>query len=408
MTVYINDHPANNDRNYSFKGSISEEVLRNYLSRAVNHFYFETLHADDIAQNKRFVLSTGAKFIGRASTMWVMVGNDEEVITQYSKALKDIHESDPEIIFEACIFETAFTSVEQIAVPAQVFVSFGAEPENRSFKYNAMLFPGGKFVDHWGKGSSVPDMTQPETQMWFYYRSMQYIDAGFECLHMGQVHLIGADDTGYKCWTKVMNMIRDYASANARRNFVLINAHTHGITGEDGLLLFDFHRYPIRGVVPESEINHKPGEEAPQKIILRQGHSDSLFNRSLGGITHNGWSSEMLPYLVELDNYCGHTPDLVDKADAWWWGFDEISWYANQPFWYQRYWLDYAYSWIKAVDDGQGSLEMPGTRTAAIRSGDDLMTIHQRYFYPYDKTYSDKGTNTEEIIRAIWINDNNN
>jgi hypothetical protein len=138
-----------------------------------------------------------------------------------------------------------------------------------------------------------------------------------------------------------------------------------------------------------------------------KGYSDALFGKSLGGKTHNGWSTDMLLYLVELDNYCGYMPDLLDKANASWWGYDEISWFANQPYWYQRYWLDYAYNWVKKVDNGQGCLEMPGSRTSAIRSGDDKMTIKQLYFYPYDRSYSDKGTDVEQIIREVWVKDNN-
>ncbi|MDD4772913.1 MAG: hypothetical protein PHZ09_04835 [Eubacteriales bacterium] len=403
MTSHSSGSSGNN-RNYSFSGSVSEETLRNYLARAVNHFYFETLRPDDIAQNKRFVLSTGAKFIGRASTMWVMNGGDEGAIALYARALTDIHTADPEVIFEACIFETTFTSVEEIAIPAWVFEAFGCEYERRNFSYRAMLFPDGKFVNHWGQGASVPDMTRQETQMWFYYRAVLFIDAGFEALHMGQVYLIGSSDTDYRCWTKVMNMIRAYASAGARRRFVFLNAHTHGITGTDGLLLFDFHRFPLRGVVPETETDHIATDDAPQKIVLRKGHSDSLFGRSLGGRTHSGWICDMLPYLVELDNYCGHYPDKVDKAESDWWGFDEISWFANQPLGYRRRWLDYAYNWVKAIDGGQGALEMPGTRTAAIRSGESG-AIGQRFFYPYDRNFSQKGSDTEQIIREIWIKD---
>ncbi len=407
MTSYTaGSHPANTGRDYGFRDTISEEVLIGYLSRAVNHFYFESLRAEDIAQNKRFVLSTGAKFIGRASTMWVMGENDEAVIKQYAEAISDLHGSDPDVIFEACIFETVFTAVERISIPGWVFEAFGAEPEKRCFRYGAMLFEDGRFTDHWGKGAGVPDMTRTETQMWFYYRAALFIDAGFECLHTGQVHLIGAADTGFRCWTKVMNMIRAYASAHARRRLVLLNAHTHGITGDDGFLLFDFHRFPLRGAVPEEEVSHKPGETDPQRIVLRKGYSDSLFGRSLGGKTRSGLTTGMLPYLVELDNYCGHEPELVDRADAAWWGFDEISWFANQPPSYRQYWLGYAYEWVKNADGGKGSLEMPGTRTAALRSGSDLMTICQGTFYPYDRAYSPKGSDTEQVIRDIWIKDN--
>lgn len=403
---YYADHPVNKGRDYKFNGSITESVLRNYLARAINHFYFENLKEETISQNKRFVLSTGAKFIGRASTMWNMNGRDEETIERYSEAIADIHTADPEIIFEACIFETTFTTIEQIAVPAWVFEAFGMKPEKRSFSYYAMLFPDGKFIDMWGRGGSVPDMTRTETQMWFYYRAVLFINAGFECLHMGQVHLIGADDAGFDCWTKVMNMIRSYAAQHARRRFVLLNAHTHGITGSDGMLLFDFHRFPIRGVTPLTETGHKPAEDNPQRIILKKGYSDSLFGRSKGGTTHSGWTTDMLVYLVELDNYCGHEPEKIDKADAQWWGYDEISWFANQPLWYRRLWLDYAYTWIKEIDAGQGRLEMPGTRTAAIRSGDDLMTIRQLHFYPYDRIHSAKGSDTETIIYEVWVKDN--
>lgn len=406
MNFHYTAHPANKGRDYTFRDSITEPVLRNYLARAMNHFYFENLREETIAQNKRFVLSTGAKFIGRASTMWVMNGSDEETVDRYAEAIADIHALDPEIIFEACVFETTFTLIEQIAVPAWVFEAFGMRPESRRFSYEAMLFSDKKFIDMWGKGGSVPDMIRPETQMWFYYRAALFINAGFECLHMGQVHLIGAEDAGYVCWTKVMNMIRGYAALHARRGFVLLNAHTHGVVGSDGMLLFDFHRFPIRGFTPESETDHKPAEDDPQRIILKKGHLDSLFGRSKGGVTHSGWRTDMLVYLVELDNYCGHEPDKIDRADAWWWGYDEISWFANQPLWYRRWWLDHSYAWIKEIDAGQGRLEMPGTRTAAIRGGGDLMKIRQLYFYPYDRAWSDKGTDTETIIYEVWVKDN--
>ncbi|MHC1694808.1 MAG: hypothetical protein AB9835_05990 [Eubacteriales bacterium] len=400
------EHPANTGLDYSFEGAISQEVLRRYLSRAINHFYFESLDRDVLALNKRFILNTGAKFVGRACTMWSMGGGDEGLIAGYGRALGDIHSADPDIIFEACIFETTFKSITQIPIPAVVFEAFGLKSEARCFDYDAMVFEDGLFLNHWGEEASVPDMTRLETQLWFFYRAMLFIDAGFECLHMGQVHLIGAHDAGFECWTKVMNMIRRYAREKARRRFVLINAHTHGLIGSDGLLLFDFHRFPIRAKAPEDECDHIPSEDNPQRVVLSTGYLDSLFGKSLGGATHSGWTCEMLPYLVELDNYGGYFPEWLDKSDQPWWGFDEISWFANQPLHYQKYWLDYAYKWIKDIDNGQGALEMPGTRTAAIRSGEDLMTIRQLDFYPYDRKFSEKGSDIEQAIRDIWVRDN--
>jgi Outer membrane receptor for ferric coprogen and ferric-rhodotorulic acid len=399
-------HPANTGISYTFDGSMSEEVLDNYLSRAINHFYFESTDPALLEENKRFILNTGAKFIGRASTMWGMYSSDESVIDEYAKAIADVHNSDPDIIFEACIFETTFTSINDIPIPAWVFEAFGQKPETRNFSYDAMLFPEGDYLDMWGEGGSVPDMRQTETQMWFYYRAALFIDAGFESIHMGQVHLIGARDTDFACWTKVCNMIREYASTHARRHFVLLNAHTHGITGTDGLLLFDFHRYPSRCKVPDSQTNHAPSAEDPQKVIFSRGYEDSLYGRSLGGTTHSGWKCDNLLYLVELDNYVGYYPDKVDKSTADWWGFDEISWFVNQPYSYQREYLAYAYKWVSETDSGVGHFEMPGTRTAAIRTGDDLSVITQTNFHPFDKIFYSGGTDVENIIREVWVADN--
>jgi hypothetical protein len=407
MTEYdYANHPANAGRNYAFDGSMSEEVLHNYLSRATNHFYFEHTDESWLGQNKRFVLNTGAKFIGRASTIWVMSPHDEAAIAKYAEAIADLHAADPDVIFEACIFETTFTSINDIPVPAWVFEAFGLPPEQRNFSYDAMLFPEGDFIDMWGDGGSVPDMRQLETQMWFYYRAVLFINAGFEALHMGQVHLIGSRDNRFENWTKVCNMIRDYASQHARRHFVLLNAHTHGIVGSDGKLLFDFHRYPSRCKVPDSETDHAPAEDNPQKVIFKLGYVDSLYGRSKGGETHSGWSCKNLPYLVELDNYVGYYKDKVDKATADWWGFDEISWFANQPYWYQREYLAYAYKWVSETDDGVGHFEMPGARTAALRSGADKMTIVQSMFYPFSSLFYPGGTDVENIIREVWVADN--
>ncbi|HEY2584564.1 MAG TPA: hypothetical protein VGI81_02220, partial [Tepidisphaeraceae bacterium] len=65
-------------RDYRFDGKISREVLENYLSRSVS--FTELLH-DDLSQprdsrgvdprdNMRFLLNTGAKFVGRALMCW--------------------------------------------------------------------------------------------------------------------------------------------------------------------------------------------------------------------------------------------------------------------------------------------------------------------------------------------------
>ncbi|MEI6579645.1 MAG: hypothetical protein WCN92_09315, partial [Eubacteriales bacterium] len=272
--------------------SLSETQLNYYLDRAVSHFYFYSMSDRYIAASKRFVLNTGAKYIARASTMWGMVGSDVNTIARQAQMIADIHASDPEIIFEACIFETVFTSVEQIPIPAGVFIAFGLEPESRNFDYEKMIFESGNFVDHWGPGGSVPDITRTETQMFFYYRAMLFIDAGFEALHMGQIHLYASADKNLKVTTNLFNMIHGYAAEHARRGWVLVNAHTYGDIGSDGLLLFDCHSFPSRINEPEGSVAHPASEANPQQVIYGIGELDSIYNKSKGGMTHAGWFTD--------------------------------------------------------------------------------------------------------------------
>jgi hypothetical protein len=46
--------------------------------------------------------------------------------------------------------------------------------------------------------------------------------------------------------------------------------------------------------------------DTPLKAVLEIGYSDSLYQRSRGGIAPSGWKCEHLPYLVEFDNFGGN------------------------------------------------------------------------------------------------------
>ena len=227
---------------------------------------------------------------------------------------------------------------------------------------------------------------------------------------MGQVHLVGAHDSGRACWQKVLNMVRAYAKTHARRGFVFIDAHTHGMKGPDGKLLFDFHSYPYRGIAPAGSVAHRPTEANPQQIELQVGYIDSIYKDSMGGTTYSGWSCDSLPYFVELDNWDGYSRDVLDqpvKGDIRHWGFDEISWFANQPQWYRHQWLDYAYKWVHA-NDPAGYAQMPGNRTAALRSVTDPDKITQLTYHCNSTMFDIDGFDDENAIRQVWINDRNN
>ena len=392
------------ERNYAFDGAISEEVLRNYLSRSIVLSYLGGWRYKDETPEKtaedcrNLILRTGAKYIARAACAWIPGPEEAEKLPLYQEELQRVHSQDPTVIFEACIFETAYRRFEQLAIPPEVFRAFGLPPEERCFRYEDMLFPDGTYVDHWEPGGSVPDITRLETQLFFYWRGCLYIDLGFEALHYGQVLLIGEQDQQYACWTKVLNMVREYAKRRARRHFVLLNAHTHGIIGTDGKLLFDFHCYPCRPVADESVQPHPPAKGNPQPARLISGWGNSIYQRSLGGETHSGWSCASLPYFVEIDNYGCQPPELLNQpVDYYPWGYDEISWFANQHKDYRREWVLYARDWLREKDPA-GYLEMTGIRPFR-RYAPELPERLTRgeFYYVNAEEFSD-----EDILTAVW------
>ena len=350
----------------------------------------------------RLITQSGAKYIARAACAWIPNGKEIARWEEMKKAAETLHAADPDVILEACIFETAYPSFEEFPIPAHVFEAFGMEPENRNFRYKEMLFPDGRYVDHWEKDGSVPDMTRLETQMFFYFRGCLYIDLGFEAIHCGQVLLMGETDAHYACWTKVMNLLRQYAKTHARRHFVLLNAHTHGIVGTDGKLLFDFHAYPARPVAFAEDAPHVATEHNPQRCRLVSGWGNSIYNRSMGGLTHSGWKCEHLPYFVEIDNYGCQPPELLNtQVDYYPWGYDEVSWFANQPKWYRKQWISYAWQWLKD-NDPDGYLELLGGRTARFYHPEkpDLLT-RGTFYYVNGPEFEDF-----DILYDTWTADN--
>jgi hypothetical protein len=278
--------------------------------------------------------------------------------------------------------------VEQIAVPDWVFTAFGRPVEKRNFIFNDIIYPAGQ-RRAMGR-AQVPDVSRLETQMWFYYQAVSYIDAGFEAIHFGQVEIMNGNDRGNAQWDKLLGMVRAYAAKHARRHFVLCNGHTpSGGLVHDGRLLLDFHAFPLR--IKENAA--KPGD-----AILQVGFSDGIYNRSKGGVTSSGWKCEHLPYLVELDNYgASRTPGKPGAGGIWVWGYDEITWFAHQDKKYRADWLKYAWDWVRKTDPA-GFLQMPGSRTC---TSPDL----RWYFANNPSPACPTGLGDEDAIRAVWAAD---
>ncbi|NLD21583.1 MAG: hypothetical protein GX664_03750 [Bacteroidales bacterium] len=347
--------------NFKFKDSIDEQVLKNYLSRSIT-LTFMSGSAENIEANIQLINELGVKYISRAITPWVAETEHDIWMPKYKNTIDKAHKLDTDIIFEACIFETVFPNANNVQIPAWVFSAFNLPIETRPFNADNMLFPNGNFHNHWGNGGSVPDITQLETQLYFYFRACKYIDAGFEAIHWGQVLLMGKDDPDFHNYYKLFEKVRQYAKDNSRRGFTLHNAHIHGVKDTQNNLLFDFHCFPIRMRTPEGAEMHAISDSTPQMTLLEENHLDAIYNKSVGGIAPSGWECNSLPYFVEIDNYGQDKNNLnIPGIEYWPWGMDEISWFANQPASYRLSWLQYAHNWIKETDNA-GFLCMPGSR----------------------------------------------
>ena len=92
------------------------------------------------------------------------------------------------------MLEIVTTQVEQVPVPDWAFAAFGLPVEKRNFRYAEMLYPSGQFKDHWRAGNSVPDVSRPETKLWFYFLGASFIDVGCEAIHLGQTELMNKKD----------------------------------------------------------------------------------------------------------------------------------------------------------------------------------------------------------------------
>lgn len=376
---------------------VSREVLENYLERSITMVYFlmpdyvertgnYPYYQDDI----RMIKETGAKFIGRAIYRWggESLLNSIDFWEKAKHIVDETHAFDPEIVFQACLFEVITQDVNNVPIPDWVFKDFNLPVEERNFSYDAMLNDMGKLVNHWGK-SSVPDISKLESQLWFYFLAGSYINVGCEAFHIGQVELIGMNDPDKAHWAAILSKIREYASKHARRNWVIIDAHVpYGGMVKEGVSLIDFNSFPLR----IKEIPEKPFE-----AILEVNYSDGIYKKSKGCITPSGWTCQHLPYLVEFDNFGrSQTPGQPTIESHFIWGWDEISWYSLQPEEYRNKWLKYAYNWLKQTDP-DGHLQMPGNRM--------ITCPNETNGYYHVNTKSEAcpvGYSQEETIKELW------
>lgn len=329
-----------------FDGSMPREVLEYYLSRASSAQWI--YNSDTLDDDIRAIVNAGVKFLGRASGIWEGEMPEEEHFKLTKEAAEKIHKADPEIILQACIFEAIYRKdVENIKVPAYVFEAFSLPFEDRCFNYDACIFD--KSAGTW---ENMLDISQIETQMWFYYRGVRYIDCGYEAFHMGQIHLYTGHDRGYKAIGKVIEMLREYGKKHARRHKVIFDAHSHSLV-VNGKSLLDYNAMPLT----RFPVLDREGEKL---VLVREGKSG-------GGISPEGVYEKSLPFLYEYDNWSGRDlwaqKNLSYEERAWsqWWGGDQISWFAHQSENDRNAFLEYTLKWT-AINNPNAFFAFPVRR----------------------------------------------
>ena len=355
--------------NFTFNGTMSQEVLRSYCAHAVTLSDF--CIAENFEENLRMVLNTGAKFIGRAA-MYSWSGNMSWTqIQNHYKTAKEraaqAHKADPELILQAGVFEIIYRgTVESTPIPAFVFEAFGLPVEERNFRYDDMVYTSGEYAEntnYWGTGATLPNIYKTETQMYFYWQITQYIDAGFESVHLGQATLMGENKTDCLVhWDKITTLGRQYAKTHARRGIVLFDCHV--ALGEEmkigNRLITDIH---AAGLLP-NETGEKDGAQTCRAVHYSV-YPLSQVGRAAGGEHPLGFTCEKQFMILELDNYGGNgNPGVATQNAFYSWGYDEITWFALQPEWYRNQFLAETQEYLSTDPD---SLDSKGEQICFIQ-----------------------------------------
>src|SRR4029079_4515111 len=101
---------------FQFDGRISRQVLENYLSRSICVEGLLTGRSGPLPEEIRMLTNCGAKYVARALCLWSAENNFLANVQKAKEAVPPVWAADPEIVLEACVFETVGPKVSQIAI----------------------------------------------------------------------------------------------------------------------------------------------------------------------------------------------------------------------------------------------------------------------------------------------------
>jgi len=380
-----------------FKNVMSRTQLESYLSRSMAA-EFDSLHRGmkEYYDLINFAAKYDARYLGQCRYM----GYVNALPINYGffdSVAAIVHDIDSVYamngllrpIVEGAIFESIPKDVDSIWINADVTAAYGVAP--RPFNYDSMKYIG----DTTEVGNITPDMARTETQMYFYFLATQYLRAGIEALHMGQILLEDTTDTMHVATWDLNNKIRTFAK-NYNRGLVLITADNLGLyLNKSDTAIYDFNSSPAR-VTGYYSGNDSTWNSMWDYFESKYGGpgvleytSCSPYGKMKGGLCYFGWYADTLPYMVKMDNTLTNNCNCLSRGGCWnVYGFDESSWFVLQTEDYRNQWLCYAYNRVKQLDPN-ANYRLPG-RT--------LFTLHWDWYF----AANGYGYDQEDEIAAIW------
>ncbi|MCB2406881.1 hypothetical protein LGH74_02740 [Hymenobacter sp. BT178] len=402
----------------SLQGRPAQTTLRASLQRAIT-MAGVCGNAYDEAQRTRDIQdldSVQARFIGRATGWWNTTYDTQEDSIHFARTYRNthrIHTTDSLVIVQGAVFEfirdrgATTSNADRIRIPGWVLRAWGEKADTVRYFVSANIAyaPGDTLdpiVHDKAQPFEVPDVTRLEARMWLYYRACSYLAADIEALHMGQMRLIANKDryNDYAATRELFDRIRHFAQfgapgfaqpngrQGARRQWVALDCHSKRLLKSRGQDLFDFYSMPISAMKLYTNANTK-------SFYASGVYGTELLVNTCQNPNLNIFQDHEGPglFLVEFDNSRSLSIAPNIGVEHTMWGWDEISWFGQQPAAYRADWLRYAHNWL-ACNDTNVFLQMPGQREQSIV---DRNNREVKPLYRFNDTQLEK-----RRIREIW------